>query len=211
MCYSLFFKHCNDTNDMIVFTIRKLLLGLLVCLTSCDAPHEESSTIDIISGRVEKIPFWRIMRPSSWHVLPSPDNLLDTRLPIQEYEIEDIAFYIHSFPSQSEEARIPPFAQIQRWKMQFDADPPPEFYLERQAFSGYSGILLDGRGKIKGQNTRMLAWALALSPRSYHALKNPEARSDITLKAIGNTFSMDAHEDDIRKSARTFELIEAIP
>lgn len=189
------------------------LIFLAVFLAACDVDHDASRTVvDTISGREQQNDLWHIRRPVEWTLKDASPSLRDSRLANKEYEIEDaISLVIHSFPSQTIEKRIPPLAQVQRWKAQFDRSPPPQFHLSPQAFSGYAGFLLEGEGRIKGKEVRMLAWALSLSPKAYFSLKNPESRSEITIKVVGSEEMVNLHEESILKAVRTLGLIEAIP
>lgn len=169
-------------------------------------------------------PIWRVRRPSDWIAIERTGPEDDTTLPVQEWTIGEgddlIRVQIHSFPATTLEARIPPMAQIARWQRQFSPSPPPDIELTRQAFSGYAGYLMDGRGTMKGSSVRTLAFAMSLPERSYAALsllkgkksdEIAEMQSDITIKVVGREEAVDQREKEIRSFARSFELIDPIP
>jgi hypothetical protein len=128
---------------------------------------------------------WQIRVPPDWVTKPLPEDLTDTRLPNKEYEIAgEVSVFIHSFPMH-----IPPAAQVERWKRQFDEEQK----VSRVAFSGYLGLLFDARSK----DQRVIAYALELPTRS----------SAITIKVVGPASLVDLHEEDIMRAARSFEAI----
>lgn len=201
---------------------HRLAVLLFLLLTACDEFVSQDHHGELISGRDNGTPpyarenLWRIKRPLPWNRKKEPSgSIQDSRIAVAEFQIGEgeqaISVFIHSFPSNSEEERIPPMAQVNRWKEQLDKSTPLEFHLSRQAFSGYAGLLLDARGKKNGKDVRMLAWALSLSPKNYYVLGGGERASDIIIKVLGDEESVDLHEEEIRSFARSFELIEAIP
>lgn len=202
------------------------LLLFFIILQGCSSDEREEVAVEEIIGREGRsdAPVWRVRRPVEWRSLKRDGPQPDTTLAIQEWIIgegEDaITVQIHSFPADSPERRIPPMAQITRWQKQFSHAPRPEIELVRQAFSGYAGYLMDGRGVLKGEHVRVLGFAMSLPERSFAALSTlkgktaseaAEMRSDITIKVVGREEAVDKREREIRTFARSFELIEPIP
>lgn len=203
-----------------------LLLLLLSLLPGCSTEEKEDILVQEVVGREGRMdaPIWRVRRPSDWTVVERTGPEHDTTLPVQEWTIGEgddlIRVQIHSFPAVTLESRIPPMAQIARWQRQFSTAPPPDIELTRQAFSGYAGYLMDGRGKVKGSRVRVLGFAMSLPERSYAALSAlkgkkssevAEMQSDITIKVVGREEAVDQREKEIRSFARSFELIDPIP
>lgn len=230
--YLLFFMPCILTrqHSMIKRLPRPasflLLLLFLFLLLGCSSDEREDIVIQEVVGREGRFnaPTWRVRRPSYWIAIERTGPEHDTTLPVQEWAIgegdELIRVQIHSFPAVTLKARIPPMAQITRWQRQFSPLPPPDIELTRQAFSGYAGYLMDGRGTMKGSKVRSLAFAMSLPERSYAALSAlkgkksseiTEMQSDITIKVIGSEEAVDQKEKEIRSFARSFELIDPIP
>lgn len=208
---------------------------LLFLLSSCDpisygAAELHSSTLQEIMGRQEggnRFPVYRIQVPDEWirrDPLPA-DTLLDTTKALCEFiildETQTVRIAIHNFPSMKLEDRIPSTAQVARWQRQFEPLDPVESNVIPQAFSGYSGLLFSGTGRINEKATSTLAWALQLAPEHYRTLslpKTPEEeslfkqmRADVTIKAIGPKHLMEKYKQTIVIFARSFELILEIP
>lgn len=169
--------------------------------------------------RVRVSPDWIRRDP-----LPN-ESLSDTTKALCEFLIKDeggiIRIAIHNFPSESIDQRIPPAAQVARWRQQFEKLLPSDSYTAPQAFSGYSGLLFKGVGTLNGQEMAVLGWSLQIAPEHYRSLSYApkpemqplyrEMRADMTIKATGPKTVMQLHEDEISRFARSFELIEEIP
>ena len=224
-------KRSIDLKRLSADWVSKRLLLLLVSpfitllFIGCSGSEESEAFVEeTINGRIVEEPIWRVRRPSHWQKVSRHGSVADTTLPVQEWIIgqgeDPVTVQLHSFPSSSPEGRIPPMAQITRWQKQFSPHPVPEIELTNQAFSGYVGYLLDGRGEMKGKEVRVLAWAMSLPERSYHVLSKDagkqrdlviEKQSDLTIKAVGREEDVDRHEPEIRSFSRSLELIEPIP
>ncbi len=137
--------------------------------------------------------------------------------------IGDIKITIHNFPADSSEKRIPPSAQVERWKRQFAVLNPLESFSTPQAYAGYFGLQFEGTGVISEIPTTTLAWAMQMDPRHYSNLTakqqyHPKEKgylqqmaADYTIKAMGPPESMAEHRDAIVNFAHSFELIQEIP
>ena len=186
----------------------------------------ESSNLEVIRGREggetnSRVPLYHVRVPLNWvRVEPEThESLLDTTKSICEFYVEEgaqrIRIAIHNFPSQTAEERIPPMAQIARWKRQFETLDLTIQSIVPQSFSGYAGYLYEGKGTVRGQDTTMLGWVLQIGAEHYRMLSRPkfpmEMRSDITIKALGPSTLMVKYRKKIIAFARSFELIEEIP
>lgn len=168
----------------------------------------------------EKPWLYRIKAPASWtHVIPAAsESLIDTTKFLSEFLIHEdesmIRITIHNFPSEKIESRIPPLAQIARWKQQFSSlDPTSE--VSPQSFSGFVGLFFEGTGIINHEPTTMMGWSMQLDPTHYRTLSqpnyHPQLRADVTIKAVGPKNLMAKHYSAIYAFAKSFELIEEIP
>lgn len=203
--------------------LKKLIIFAALCVaTSCSQekpPSDKKTEWQQISGRENKTPIYRIKTPSSWlRKDPSPDESLDdTKKSILEFHIPEssIRITIHNFPSQKLESRIPPAAQIARWKQQFIKLDQSSVLVQSQSFSGYAGLMLDASGNTDGEQTSVIGWSMQLAPEHYRTLTHPsfplEVRADITIKATGPKNLMTKHRPEIYAFAQSFELIEEIP
>ncbi|QLH34842.1 MAG: hypothetical protein HWD61_00800 [Parachlamydiaceae bacterium] len=170
---------------------------------------------------------YRVKVPNDWIVqIPSAQNSLsDTTKALAEFFIIDgnqsIRIAIHNFPSDKMTQRIPPIAQLNRWKKQFQSVDPVSFRILPQAFAGYSGFRIEAKGLLGNVKSALLGWALQLSSEHYQALshsnspllalKYRQMRADVTIKATGEESLMDQHKQDIIAFARSFQLIDDIP
>ncbi len=165
--------------------------------------------------------------PPTWiqHNSLSHVSNADTTQPLVEFYVHDnnekIRIAIHNFPSDRMDQRIPPLAQITRWKKQFQSLDPSTIVLKPQAFGGYSGLLLEATGQMKGIKTSILGWSLQLAPEHYQVLSQTtstlitkryrQMRGDVTIKVLGPSEMMHRHREEIIAFARSFQLIDDIP
>lgn len=218
---------------------RKLSLILtFLFLTSCQsnesAPHS-SNTSQEISGRnqtTDQPPYtrpqiYRVKAPANWkRITPSPtESIADTTKALSEFQITDgeelIRITIHNFPTDTLEERIPPAAQIARWRRQFSSLDPTKASVIPQARGGFTGLQFEGTGVMNGQMMTVLGWSMQLSNEHYRSLKaieksdgtddNRQMRADYTIKAAGQSQMMDKYREPIIEFARSFELIDEIP
>lgn len=199
----------------------RYLFLLLITLVSCSTSPKEDIVLHSICGRdAAHTLIYRIKAPAAWeHHPPSSDeSLTDTTKALCEFMIDkQIRITIHNFPSESLEKRIPPEAQISRWRRQFSFLDPNATVISLQAYSGFKGLLFEGSGMLNGSKQTMMGWSMQLAPVHYRALTHlnllnlDQLRSDITIKAVGPSEIMEQYRDQIIRFARSFELIEAIP
>lgn len=206
----------------------RILFLLFAFLLSCQSEPQvtDPTSVQIVMGRDgqdhERQPIYRLRTPLSWirrDPLPN-DSLKDTKKSLVDFFIHDndgiIRIAIHNFPSQAIEERIPPSAQIGRWKKQFDTVNASLTQTIPQSFNGYVGLLLSLIGTQNQQEQFLLAWTLQLADQHYRTLANLEPnalqnRADITIKATGPLSLFEKYRDQIVSSARSFELIDEIP
>ncbi len=185
-----------------------LIIGLLLLITGCADQPTATPSLQMIDGRVRGLPIYRAEVPHHWHRQdPSAETPLDdTTQPICEFSIdEQIRITIHNFPDQ----KIPPTAQVTRWKRQLNfitTDTTPV------AWGGFAGLQFYGEDK----NSAVLAWAMQIAPEHYRTLSKPsekyrQMRADYTIKVTGPTDLIESHRNEIISFANSFELIEAIP
>ena len=169
----------------------------------------------------DRHPLYRIKGPASWiHIIPpESESLIDTTKALTEFLIQDdgstIRITIHNFPSEKIESRIPPIAQIARWKQQFSHLDPMSIVVSPQSYSGFVGLFFEGSGTINHEPTTVMGWSMQLDPNHYRTLSHPaylpQLRSDVTIKAVGPKNLMAKHYASIYAFARSFELIDEIP
>lgn len=207
--------------------VYRYLIFMLLALGLCACSSEEGSddwAYQVIAARdeppeKERLPLYRLRSPQSWIRSEPEGSIADTRKPLTEFHIEGpegrIRITLHNFPAETMEARIPPAAQIARWKKQFTQLDAATAYTAPQAFSGYAGLLFEGQGVLEGKEQAVMGWALQLGSDHFRNLSHPrhplQMRADVTIKASGPRTMMETYRAVIYKAARSFELIEEIP
>lgn len=205
------------------------ILLVLACLfANCSSPPPSHPTTQKreIMGR-ENIPIYQAQVPNTWDSEPPllPPLIYDTTQPIATYLIKEqeaiIRITVHNFPSDQIETRIPPQTQVARWKRQFSKIDPTTLSITPQAYGGFSGLLFEAMGTLKGKETAVMGWSMQLAQEHYRNLSYPyspnekllfkQMRSDYTIKAVGDPSLMKRHKKQILKFARSFELIHEIP
>lgn len=185
---------------------------------ACTSDNKSPSHLLVheICGR-DHIPLYRVRAPADWQV-KKPDvneSLDDTKKSLCEFQIYDgsdeIRITIHNFPSNSIEERIPPSAQILRWKRQFSEIDPLSVSTTPQSFAGFAGAFFESAGKINEIETTMFGWSMQIAPEHYRRLnENEQMRSCITIKAMGPTDFMEKNRSELLSFSRSFELIDEI-
>ena len=159
----------------------------------------------MITGRDGDPPLFVCQPPASWTtVLPAEQNLQDTRVPIMEWSIEGkVRVTLHTFPAIPK--RIPPQAQIARWRRQLA--PLEKEQITQQSFAGFFGLVWEG----ENQKTKVLAWSMLLGNEHLYTLwDRPRMQQDWTLKAEGDPASVNSRRDEIFNLARSLEFVDEI-
>lgn len=198
------------------FTISLLLLIANACTSDNKSPPH--LVVHEICGRdLKHTPLYRVKTPIDWQVKRPDDteSLEDTKKSLCEFLIQEglnqIRITIHNFPSSSIEERIPPSAQILRWKRQFNDIDPLTVSTIPQSFAGFSGVFFESAGKINEIETTMFGWSMQIAPEHYRRLnENEQMRSCITIKVMGPTDFIEKNRNIIVNFSRSFELIDEI-
>jgi len=182
-------------------------------LTSCDPPIEPiKSNYALVCGRnPTDQPIYHVNVPIGWKQKDLSDikNKTDTKLPICEFSMDGIRVTIHTFPSEHLNDRIPPIAQVERWKKQFEN--LENFSTIPQAFSGFSGILFEGTGLLNKEQQSVMGWTMQLAHEHYRLLRDPQQKADFTIKAVGPEDKIKTYKKEIIAFSRSFELVATIP
>lgn len=205
------------------------LILILLFLTGCSNTEEAtSSTWVSILGRNEtdslkRFPVYHAKVPHHWIHSPPPLDipLTDTTKPIDEFFIVDgndkVRITIHNFPSDKIEDRIPPAAQITRWKRQFTQLAPADTLIVSQARGGFAGLFFSATGMMQGAPYAVLGWSMQMAPEHYRILTqhdtplHKQMRADYTIKAVGSPTLINTHRNDIESFAHSFELLQEVP
>lgn len=210
-----------------------IILLLTACSSFEDRKTEDTQTFPLsISGRdqgllLERPSIYRVNAPVKWTFKePSPsDSLADTKKPIYEMVIyegeEQVLITIHNFPAESINTRIPPEAQVSRWKQQLGGEKAENTKVDPQSFGGFSGLRFEGQGKLEGKERMVIGWSMQISPEHFYALsqeqehlsstEREQMRADYTIKVVGPPGLIQRNKNVINNFARSFRLITPIP
>lgn len=194
----------------------------LLCLCAgCDS-FRESSTVSYqwqtINSRdsgqpLEREPLYRVKVPTHWirHNPASTESITDTTKPLCEFYLEEEEQYfhltVHNFPNQ----RIPPMAQVSRWRQQFQDLDSTQTFISNVSHSGFVGVLLEAEGILKGKPTQLLAWSMQLAPEYTQKLDHTQKKADYTIKVVGAPDLIHQQKEAILLFANSFELIDELP
>lgn len=200
---------------------KLFIISLLILLSGCRKCPEKVPpfTLQKFTGREEaagallvRRPVYRAKVPVGWVRCDPEGSIRDTREPNVSFLIEStLKVTVHTFPTESLEERIPPIAQVQRWKQQIGA---AETRVEPSCHGGFAGLCLEGPS--------ILAWSMQLDLEHYQTLSflasSPleeehfkQMRADYTIKAAGPKEIIERHKEELRFFADSFELIQEIP
>jgi len=205
--------------------VRCLFIFLLTI--SCEKTPDSKPNWEEIGGRDEadlsgaliRYPVYRAKVPKKWlRKDPAPfESNFDSTKPLCEFFLDAIRITVHNFPNE----KIPPFAQIERWKRQLQPYLPESISILPESQGGFFGFQLEGEGIFKKNPVKMFAWAMQMDPELSQNLETQtnsplgsyykQMKASYTIKAVGPPEQMEAHKEEIVLFARSFELIQEIP
>lgn len=194
-------------------------LSFALCLSSgwligCTPQDEVRIPWQTIQGRDRTLtrPLYRVRVPLDWvRVDPASEvDLSDTTLPIATFYLNEatppIRITLHTFPYNSIKERIPPQAQVTRWKQQ--AGNPHT--ITSVAHGGFHGLFFE--------SADCLAWSMKIGDPYEQLFQRLTSNSftralhaDYTIKAVGSPHLIEEHRDALIAFARSFEWIEEMP
>lgn len=203
--------------------ILNLLVCFIICIlwVGCHKPSspETSYTWQTLAGRHEDHPpLYRALVPSHWiRQDPSTDAfIVDTTQPICRFMIyedgQTVSISIHTFPN-----RIPPQAQISRWKQQFEELDPLKTKVVSDSHGGFSGFYFEGEGRVQGRDTKVIGWSMQLAPLYDRLLSSSGdpidllKRADYTIKVDGSPKLLNKYHSELLNFAQSFEFIDELP
>lgn len=214
---------------MLIKNIPRLFILSIFLLTSCNTnPSASPPNREFFTGRddgqsQDRPLLYRALVPSHWirqDTSPS-ESTVDTTKSICEFYIHEndqsIRLTIHTFPIIPGQMRIPPRAQIARWKRQFEELNLLATQVNPDSYSGFSGLFFEGEGILNGKPTKMMGWSMQLASvyeRQLSQARKPLDRckcADYTIKASGSPEMMNKHRTALLAFARSFELIDELP
>lgn len=201
-----------------------LYVYLLLCsffLCSCSTePHNKINSLEIL-GRSDietlssRQPIYRMQIPEGWlTIIPAKElPLVDTTEPLLTLKKDDVTITFHNFPVSDITQRVPPIAQITRWKKQFRELYEITVVITPYAVSGFTGLQFEAKGTQKGEHRGILAWSMQLTPELFQKLPDSavQQKADWTLKAVGPAETVDLLHQEISDLARSIELLTEIP
>lgn len=201
-------------------TLYLCFIFLTFLVSSCENTPEEQLQIIEVKGRSErarltpKLETYRMMVPQGWEIEfpPDEDPLLDTTMPLLTLRFGDVVAVFHNFPAESLEQRIPPIAQVTRWKKQFESLSEPTLQIFPFATSGFTGLQFEAVGIQKNEPIKVLAWSMQLTPELFQRLPEhaSQQKGDWTLKASGPPDQLEMVQEDLFRVARSIELLEEL-
>lgn len=205
------------------------LPGILLFFLGCSSvPEGTPANWQEISARnvansLHRPAIYHAQVPVGWERIdPDPDHSLeDTTKPICEYLIHEgsikARITIHTFPIVPSGPRIPPIAQINRWKSQFQELDPLSVCIYPESHGGFSGLGLTAEGVYQNEQVTMMAWSMVLAQEFVAKLElhgNALDRyklADFTIKIVGNSKLIEINRVDIMRFFKSFELIDELP
>ncbi len=206
----------------------KKIIPLFILCASCHSCPEKVPpfTSQEFNGREEIIAYGQAVRrpiyqakvPIAWRRI-DPDesaSLTDTTKPIISFVLEEqLLLTVHTFPTDALEERIPPEAQVNRWKKQMRAQTN---VAQSIGHGGFCGLYFEGIH----ENTTVCAWSLQLDFDHYQTLHflattveeeehYKQMAADYTIKVSGPTHLINKHRKELMLFADSFELIQDIP
>lgn len=143
-------------------------------------------------GRLNERPLYQADVPFDWKRIDYQD-LSDTKNPIVAFETSQGTVTVHNFPN----IKIPPEAQIARWKEQMKGE---DYEIYPVSHGGFGGFCIEG--------TSTIAYAMQLTPLLYSAITDPDQKADYTIKFTGEK---KIDKEEIAQFAMSFEWIFPFP
>lgn len=205
-----------------------LLMALILLLSSCEQPPSQQLTLHTIGCRncepeLDRPLIYRASTPLHWlRKDPNPtESIADTKKSICEFFIQEnsdaIRITLHTFPFQSLSMRIPPQAQIHRWKKQFEELDPLSCEISPASQGGYTGLFFEGQGMMQGSAIKVMGWSMQVAPmyarqliQSHDSLDQSKC-ADYTIKIVGPPSLLEKNRADLLTFAHSFELIDELP
>jgi hypothetical protein len=201
--------------------VKSLFFALLLLILTQTMPIPLASVECVtIYGRgvwMERLPLYRAEVPSDWIQKDVQDPNHDTTMPLVEFIIgrapTDIRLTIHNFPFSTMEGRIPPAAQVLRWRKQLNLYDPINSIATPVSNCGFTGLYF----AAMQTPIALLAWSMNMADEHAryllahtHAIQ-PQMAADYTIKAQGPLSALWQHKLEIERFAGSFELIAEIP
>lgn len=211
------------------FIISLLTLFCLCFLIACNSSqNSKPTTLHKIPARnledsLQRPLIYHVTAPSSWSYreIPANESIFDTKKANGEFyifhESDKIRLTIHTFPYRNSSERIPPQAQISRWKKQFEFLDPFSLLIQPESRGGFGGLYFEGQGKMNKEEVKVMAWAMQLANLYDRQLQlgldplDQWKRADYTIKAMGKPELLDQFRDEIIRFAHHFEFIQELP
>lgn len=210
-------------------TFAKTLFYLFPLFFSTACEHSESTPLiwhefycRDKGDPTERLALYRAKVPLEWIRENSDESVQDSTKPICSFlmgETHDLVHLaIHTFTYTSFDQRIPPTAQIARWKRQFEELDLSTLMIEPRAYGGFTGLSFHACGQFKGKETGVLGYAMQLAPQHWMTLQNAakepfkqiQMSADYTLKATGSPAAIANYKEEIELFAGSFELIDEV-
>lgn len=196
-------------------------LALFIFLfSSCENKSDQQLKIIEVKGRSDiaqlspKVETYRMMVPEGWEIqLPGEeDPLLDTTKPLLTLHSQDVTIVFHNFPAEHLEQRVPPMAQVARWKKQFDSISELSVQIHPFSVAGFTGFQFEAVGVQKNTPVKVIAWSMQLTPELFQRLPGhaSQQKGDWTLKAVGPPDQVEWIQEDLTRLASSIELVEGI-
>ncbi|MBA3603423.1 MAG: hypothetical protein H0W50_07235 [Parachlamydiaceae bacterium] len=213
---------------------RVISLICILILSSCKQEEKKSAETTWqefccrdAGDPTARTPLYRAITPINWQRKnPSvTESIADSTKPVSEFYIgqhdqEKVSLTVFTFPVENYEQRVPPSAQLKRWKRQFEEFNPTSLVVTPCAHGGFTGFSICVKGLMNGQETSLLGFSMQLAPVHWFSLqqnkenislKHSQTTADYTIKALGTPSAILKWKDEIYLFANSFELIEEIP
>lgn len=212
-----------------MFSKYPIIILMTLILVGCNkSTSSPPLSWQLITGRddgqsQERPLLYRALVPSSWirQDPPAAESIADTTKSICEFFIHEneqtVRLTFHTFPIADHHMRIPPQAQIARWKRQFEELDLIATYTQPDSHGGFSGLYFEGEGILQGKPLKVIGWSMQLASAYERQLSQGREpldrmkRADYTIKTSGPPDLMNKYRPAIVAFAGSFELIDELP